>query len=151
MALVSDRFARWRIGGRGSSSQQVVAISDTSKLVQSSGHDSKSMTGALKIYAGMIRRSDNLEKSSEYGSLVEEIAGQLEDTLNLVVSNSSDSGGRVRGTIRVADRVPSRTSAVSRRVIWAIAIDEVTGGAAAIRTSAVVKAGADQAPGRSAR
>ena len=56
-------------------------------------------------------------------------------------SSSSDKGGRVSGTIRVADRVPSRTSAASSREISAIAMDDVTGGAAAIRTSAVVKAG----------
>jgi signal transduction histidine kinase len=67
-------------------------LTETSRLVRSSGHDSRSFTSALKIYGRMISNSENAKETQQYGALVSKISEQLDDELNRLVQGSSETG-----------------------------------------------------------
>jgi two-component system, sensor histidine kinase LadS len=76
-------------------------LRETSSMVRSGGHDSRSFTGALKLYGQVISNSESLEKTRKYGALVSELAEQLDTTLNRIVESSSEASASLNSLMRL--------------------------------------------------
>jgi two-component system, sensor histidine kinase LadS len=76
-------------------------LRETSSLVRSGGHDSRSFTGALKMYGQVITNSEDIDQTRKCGALVAELAEELDATLNVIVAGSSEATASLASPVRI--------------------------------------------------